>query len=76
MWRARRLLAYLPADVALWPQLTGAEILHLQASTGPGVDLAYRDELVERFALDPSKPARTYWGVGKERVSPEVKKLI
>src|SRR5689334_18106545 len=58
--RAHRHLAYVPADVALWPQLTGAEILHLQARTGPGTDLAYRDELVERFALDPSKPARTY----------------
>src|SRR5687768_16545105 len=30
--RAHRVLAYVPADVALWPQLTGAEILHLQAS--------------------------------------------
>ena len=55
--RAHRLLAYVPADVALWPQLTGAEILHLQAATGPGVDLAYRDELVGRFQLDPAKPA-------------------
>ena len=56
--RAHRLLAYVPADVALWPQLTGAEILHLPACTGPGADLAYRAQLVERFALDLSKPAR------------------
>ncbi|MEV6495209.1 ABC transporter ATP-binding protein [Actinoplanes sp. NPDC051633] len=67
--RAHRLLAYVPADVALWPQLTGAEILHLQASTGPGVDLAYRDELVERFALDPSKPARTYSTGNRQKVA-------
>ncbi|MFF5075854.1 ATP-binding cassette domain-containing protein [Actinoplanes sp. NPDC000266] len=49
--RAHRRLAYVPADVALWPQLTGTEIPHLQASTGPGVDTGYQAELVERFAI-------------------------
>ncbi|MDG4811142.1 ABC transporter ATP-binding protein [Micromonospora sp. WMMD1120] len=67
--RAHRHLAYVPADVALWPHLTGAEILHLQARTGPGIDLAYRDELVERFALDPSKPARTYSTGNRQKVA-------
>ncbi|MFK3978789.1 ATP-binding cassette domain-containing protein [Micromonospora sp. NPDC050397] len=67
--RAHRHLAYVPADVALWPQLTGAEILHLQARSGPGTDLAYRDELVERFALDPSKPARTYSTGNRQKVA-------
>jgi ABC-2 type transport system ATP-binding protein len=67
--RAHRMLAYVPADVALWPQLTGAEILHLQASTGPGTDLAYRDELVERFALDTAKPARTYSTGNRQKVA-------
>ncbi|MGW3783582.1 ABC transporter ATP-binding protein [Micromonospora chokoriensis] len=66
---AHRHLAYVPADVALWPQLTGAEILHLQARTGPGTDLAYRDELVERFALDSSKPARTYSTGNRQKVA-------
>ncbi|RQX15383.1 ABC transporter ATP-binding protein [Micromonospora ureilytica] len=67
--RAHRSLAYVPADVALWPQLTGAEILHLQACTGPGVDLTYRDELVQRFALDPSKPARAYSTGNRQKVA-------
>jgi ABC-2 type transport system ATP-binding protein len=67
--RAHRYLAYVPADVALWPQLTGAEILHLQARTGPGTDTAYRAELVERFALDPSKPARTYSTGNRQKVA-------
>ncbi|WP_433797105.1 ABC transporter ATP-binding protein [Actinoplanes sp. CA-252034] len=66
---AHRHLAYVPADVALWPQLTGAEILHLQARTGPGTDMAYRDELIERFALDPSKPARTYSTGNRQKVA-------
>ncbi|WP_199516625.1 ABC transporter ATP-binding protein [Nucisporomicrobium flavum] len=67
--RAHRQVAYVPADVALWPQLTGAEILHLQARTGPGIDGAYRDELVERFALDPSRPARTYSTGNRQKVA-------
>jgi ABC-2 type transport system ATP-binding protein len=67
--RAHRSLAYVPADVALWPQLTGAEILHLQAQTGPGTDLSYRAELVERFALDLAKPARTYSTGNRQKVA-------
>ncbi|WP_250036675.1 ABC transporter ATP-binding protein [Paractinoplanes maris] len=67
--RAHRLLAHVPADVALWPHLTGAEILHLQARTGSGVDLAYRDELVQRFELDPSKPAGTYSTGNRQKVA-------
>ncbi|MBU8860811.1 ABC transporter ATP-binding protein [Micromonospora sp. WMMB482] len=66
---AHRLLAYVPADVALWPQLTGAEILDLLAATGPGVDTGYRDELVERFALDLSRPAGTYSTGNRQKVA-------
>jgi ABC-2 type transport system ATP-binding protein len=58
--RTHRHLAYVPADVALWPQLTGAETLELLGSVGPGVDTAYRDELVDRFDLRLDKSARTY----------------
>ncbi|WP_432483601.1 ABC transporter ATP-binding protein [Kineococcus esterisolvens] len=67
--RAHRLLAHVPADVALWPKLTGAEVLHLLAATGPGTDTARRDELVERFGLDPSKPAHTYSSGNRQKVA-------
>lgn len=67
--RAHRHLAYVPADVALWPSLTGAEILHLIAATGPGADPGYRAELVERFALDTGKPARTYSTGNRQKVA-------
>ncbi|MEU6072744.1 ABC transporter ATP-binding protein [Micromonospora sp. NPDC047074] len=66
---AHRSLAYVPADVALWPQLTGAETLELLGRTGPGVDRGYRDELVERFALDVSKPGRTYSTGNRQKVA-------
>ena len=43
MPRQRPASAYVPADVALWPSLTGAESLELLANLGPGVDRTYRD---------------------------------
>lgn len=67
--RAHAMLAYVPADVALWPQLTGAETLELLARVGPGVDRAYRAELVERFALDTGRAARTYSTGNRQKVA-------
>lgn len=62
-------LAYVPADVALWPGLTGAETLDLLARIGPGTDLAHRAELVERFELDPTKPGRAYSTGNRQKVA-------
>ncbi|SDC04330.1 ABC-2 type transport system ATP-binding protein [Geodermatophilus telluris] len=67
--RAHRHLAYVPADVALWPGLTGRECLDLLAGVGPGTDPAYRDELVERFALDVGRRARTYSTGNRQKVA-------
>ncbi|MGY1781284.1 ATP-binding cassette domain-containing protein [Geodermatophilus sp. SYSU D01036] len=66
---AHRHLAYVPADVALWPSLTGRECLDLLAGVGPGTDVAYRDELVERFALDVGKRARAYSTGNRQKVA-------
>ncbi len=62
-------VAHVPANVALWPRLTGVELLDLLARIGPGTDLAHRAELVERFALDPSRPARTYSSGNQQKVA-------
>ncbi|MEV0027952.1 ABC transporter ATP-binding protein [Nocardia sp. NPDC050793] len=66
---AHRHLAYVPADVALWPSLTGAEVLELLARVGPGVDTAYRAELVERFALELDKPGKAYSTGNRQKVA-------
>ncbi|MFY1670416.1 ATP-binding cassette domain-containing protein [Plantactinospora sp. WMMB334] len=66
---AHRFIAYVPADVALWPDLTGAEILELLGRIGPGVDPAYRDELVRRFALDLGTPGRAYSTGNRQKVA-------
>ena len=67
--RAHRHLAYVPADVALWPALTGAEILELLARVGAGIDADYRAELVDRFGLDLDKPARMYSTGNRQKVA-------
>lgn len=53
--RAHRHVAYVPGDVALWPQLTGTEALHLLGNLPGGVDLAFRDELIKRLLLEPDR---------------------
>ena len=67
--RAHRSLAYVPADVALWPAMTGQECLDLLAGVGPGTDLAYRAELVSRFQLDPGKRTRAYSSGNRQKVA-------
>ncbi len=57
---AHRRLAYVGGETSLWPSLTGAETLHLLGRVQGRADPAYRDELIERFALDPSKKVRSY----------------
>ena len=57
---AHRRLAYVAGETSLWPSLTGAETLHLLGRMQGRVDPAYRDDLIERFALDPSKKVRSY----------------
>ena len=67
--RSHRQIAYVPADVALWPRLTGAEILELLGCVGPGVDATYRDQLVDRFDLELDQPAKTYSTGNRQKVA-------
>ncbi len=57
---AHRRLSYVGGETSLWPSLTGAETLHLLGRVQGRVDPVYRDELIERFAFDPSKKVRGY----------------
>ncbi|GAA3605758.1 ABC transporter ATP-binding protein [Microlunatus ginsengisoli] len=62
-------LAHVPADVALWPDLTGAVVLALLAALGPGTDRGYRAEVVDRFALDPDRRCATYSTGNRQKVA-------
>jgi ABC-2 type transport system ATP-binding protein len=66
---AHRHLAYVPADVALWPALTGAETLELLADIGPGIDRRYRDELISRFELEVDRRCGTYSTGNRQKVA-------
>jgi ABC-2 type transport system ATP-binding protein len=61
-------LAYVPGEANLWPSLTGAETLHLLGRVQGRVDTTYRDELVARFDLDPSKKVRAYSKGNRQKV--------
>ena len=67
-----RRLAYVPGDVELWPNLTGGEAIDLLARLrggSAGVDRRRRDELIERFDLDPTKKGRTYSKGNRQKVA-------
>lgn len=64
-----RRLAYVPGDTSLWPNLTGGEAIDLFARLRGGVDQKRRDELIERFDLDPRKKGRTYSKGNRQKVA-------
>jgi len=64
-----RRLAYVPGDVALWPNLTGGEVIDLLGRLQGGQDQARRDALLEMFDLDPTKRARTYSKGNRQKVA-------
>ncbi|MFH8372227.1 ABC transporter ATP-binding protein [Streptomyces cyaneofuscatus] len=64
-----RRLAYVPGDVELWPNLTGGEAIDLLSRLRGGLDRQRRDELVERFDLDPTKKGRAYSKGNRQKVA-------
>jgi ABC-2 type transport system ATP-binding protein len=64
--RAR--LAYVPGDVTLWPNITGGEVIDLMGRLRGALDRRRRDDLLERFDLDPRKKASTYSKGNRQKV--------
>jgi ABC-2 type transport system ATP-binding protein len=64
-----RRLAYVPGDVALWPGLSGGQCIDVLAQVHGGIRADRRQELIERFELDPSKRARDYSKGNRQKVS-------
>src|SRR5690606_33329034 len=64
-----RRLAYVPGDVNLWPNLTGGEAIDLLGRLRGGLDPRRRADLLERFALDPTKKGRTYSKGNRQKVA-------
>jgi ABC-2 type transport system ATP-binding protein len=64
-----RRLAYVPGEVALWPNLSGGEVIDLLGRLRGGLDPKRRAELLDRFDLDPRKKARTYSKGNRQKVA-------
>ena len=64
-----RRLAYVPGDVALWPNLTGGEVIDLLGRLQGGQNPVRRNELLKKFDLDPTKRARAYSKGNRQKVA-------
>jgi ABC-2 type transport system ATP-binding protein len=64
-----RRLSYVPGDVTLWPALSGGEVIDLLGRLRGGLDRKRRDDLLERFQLDPRKKGRTYSKGNRQKVA-------
>lgn len=64
-----RRLAYVPGDVSLWPSLSGGEVIDLMGRLRGGLNQAKKEQLLERFDLDPTKKGRTYSKGNRQKVA-------
>ncbi|MDO4243708.1 MAG: ABC transporter ATP-binding protein [Actinomyces sp.] len=67
--RINREVSYVAGDVALWPNLTGGQVLDALAGLRGRRDRDRERELIERFELDPSKRVRTYSKGNRQKVA-------
>ncbi len=66
--QAHRRISYVPSDLSLWPSLTGAQTLEFLGRLHGPTDRTLRDELVERFELDPSVKVRSYSRGNRQKI--------
>lgn len=62
-------IAFVPGEVNLWPNLTGGEVIDLLVSLRGANNKNRRDEMIERFDLDPSKKCGTYSKGNRQKVA-------
>lgn len=60
--------SYVPGDIALWNNLSGGEIIDIFMKLHGSGNKAKRDELIERFELDPKKKAKNYSKGNRQKV--------
>lgn len=62
-------IAYVPGEVSLWPNLTGGEVIDLFVKLRGPNNKSRREELIERFDLDPTKKCGTYSKGNRQKVA-------
>ena len=65
---AHRRVAYVAGEPFLWPSLTAAETFQFLARVHGHVDATYREELIERFSLDPNVRIRALSKGNRQKV--------
>ncbi|MDR1800073.1 MAG: ABC transporter ATP-binding protein [Bifidobacteriaceae bacterium] len=64
-----RRLAYVPGEVTLWPTLTGGQAIDTLLGLRNVKQAPRRAELLERFALDPTRYCRSYSKGNRQKVA-------
>jgi ABC-2 type transport system ATP-binding protein len=64
-----RRIAYVPGDVALWPNLTGGEVIDLLGRLRGAIAPTRRAQMLQRFELDPTRKCRTYSKGNRQKVA-------
>src|SRR5690242_7454242 len=64
----KRLVGYLPGELALDPNLTGGQILEYFGHLRGGIDQAYLKQLIARMDFDPTRKFRQYSTGNKRKI--------
>jgi len=64
-----RRLAYVPEEVVLWPNLSGGEVIDMLGRMRGGLNAKRKNELIQRFDLDPRKKGRSYSKGNRQKVA-------
>lgn len=62
-------IAYVPGDVNLWSNLTGGEVIDLFVRLRGSNNKNRREELIQKFDLDPTKKCKTYSKGNRQKVA-------
>jgi ABC-type multidrug transport system ATPase subunit len=63
-----RRIGYLPGEFTLYDRLTGGQTIEYFGNLHGGVDPAYRESIIERLDVDPSRKFRQYSKGNKQKI--------
>jgi ABC-2 type transport system ATP-binding protein len=63
-----RRVSYVPGELSLYSDLTGGQMLTYLGNLQGGVDAAFRDTVIQRLELDPSKKIKSLSRGNKQKV--------
>ncbi len=65
---AHHRVAFVPGEFEAWPALRGGEMLDLLGALHGPYDVAWREELCQRFAFDPTRRGREYSKGNRQKI--------